>query len=158
MSPIDANPSDNGRAPDGWSSSWTHFQIDRPSASYCRVTFMNPPINVITATTVVELTELMGLIETDADLNVVVFDSANPDFYLADYDAAREPGSSAAPSRGPTGLHAWLDLLRRLSRAPVVSIASVRDVPAAPEASSSSLVTFASPRARTRCSAASKSE
>src|SRR4051812_50003842 len=27
---------------------------------------------------------------------------------------------------GPTGLHAWLDVLVRLSRAPVVSIASIR--------------------------------
>jgi enoyl-CoA hydratase/carnithine racemase len=49
------------------------------------VTFDHPPINTITATTVTELSELVGLIEHDGDLNVVVFDSANPDFYLAHY-------------------------------------------------------------------------
>jgi enoyl-CoA hydratase/carnithine racemase len=50
------------------------------------VTFDHPPINTITATTVAELGDLAGLIEQDADLNVIVFDSANRDFYLAHYN------------------------------------------------------------------------
>jgi enoyl-CoA hydratase/carnithine racemase len=91
------------------------FRVDRRSPSYCRVTFDHPPINTITATTVAELAELVGLIEQDRDLNVVVFDSANPDFYLA-----------GALEAGPAGMPAWIDLLVRLSRAPVVSIASIR--------------------------------
>ena len=123
---MDAHASDNGRASEAWSSSWTHFRIDRPSASYCRVTFKHPPINTITATTVVELAELVGLIEQDSDLNVVVFDSANPDFYLAHYDMEHDPGRTWGLPAGPSGLDAWLDLLVRLSRAPVVSIASIR--------------------------------
>jgi enoyl-CoA hydratase/carnithine racemase len=90
------------------------------------VTFKHPPINTITATTVLELAELVGLIEEDSDLNVVVFDSANPDFYLAHYDMEHDPGRTLALPVGPTGLDAWLDLLVRLSRAPVVSIASIR--------------------------------
>jgi enoyl-CoA hydratase/carnithine racemase len=90
------------------------------------VTFDHPPINTITATTVAELAELVSLIEEDRDLNVVVFDSANPDFYLAHYDTEHDPGRTAALGVGPTGMHAWLDLLVRLSRAPVVSIASMR--------------------------------
>ena len=110
MSTIDAGPSSNGRGSAAWSRSWTHLSLDRRSSGYCRVTFDHPPINTLTGTTVAELAELVGLIEADTDLNVVVFDSANPACYLA----------------GPTGLHAWLDLLVRLSRAPVVSIASIR--------------------------------
>ena len=126
MSTTDASPSSNGRGSEAWSSSWTHFRLDRPSASYCRVTFDHPPINTITATTAAELAELVGLIEQDPDLNVVVFDSANPDFYLAHYDTEHDPSRTAALGVGPTGMHAWLDLLVRLSRAPVVSIASIR--------------------------------
>ena len=110
MSTLDAGPSSNGRGSAAWSRSWTHLSLDRRSPGYCRVTFDHPPVNTLTATTVAELAELVGLIEDDTDLNVVVFDSANPDCYLA----------------GPTGLHAWLDLLVRLSSAPVVSIASIR--------------------------------
>ena len=113
MSTIDHGPSNNGRGSAAWFQPWTHIRFDRRSPGYCRVTFHHPPINTITATTVAELAELVGLIEEDQDLNVVVFDSANPDFYLAD-------------SAGPHAMHAWLDLLVRLSRAPVVSIASIR--------------------------------
>jgi enoyl-CoA hydratase/carnithine racemase len=126
MSSIDTGPSTNGVAPAGWSQSWSHLSIDRPSRGYCRVTFEHPPINTITATTVAELAELVGLIEQDPDLKAVVFDSANPDFYLAHYDTEHDPAKTAALGVGPTGMHAWLDLLVRLSRAPVVSIASIR--------------------------------
>ncbi|HWX97521.1 MAG TPA: enoyl-CoA hydratase/isomerase family protein [Solirubrobacteraceae bacterium] len=126
MSTVDASPRNNGRGSEAWSRSWTHLNIDRRTPSHCRVTFDHPPINTITAMTVAELVELVGLIEQDHDLNVVVFDSANPYFYLAHYDTEHDPGRTSAPPAGPTGRHAWLDLLVRLSRTPVVSIASIR--------------------------------
>ena len=116
MSTVGAAHSSNNRGSHEWSQSWIHFGVDRRSPGYCRVTFDHPPINTITATTVAELSELVGLIETDHDLNVVVFDSANRDFYLAHHD----------PEPGPDAIRAWLDLLARLSRVPVVSIASIR--------------------------------
>src|SRR5436853_1579125 len=102
--------STTGRVSKSWSQPWTHLRVDRCSPSTCRVTFDHAPINAITATTVEELIELVELIDQDHDLNVVVFDSANPDFYLT----------------GSTRIDAWLELLDRLSRAPVVSIASIR--------------------------------
>jgi enoyl-CoA hydratase/carnithine racemase len=107
--------SSNGRGSHAWYRPWVHINADRRSPGYCRITFDNPPVNTITATTVAELAELIELVKDDADLNVVVFDSANPDFYLTDrteYDAA--------------DLQAWPDLLVDLSRAPVLSIASIR--------------------------------
>jgi enoyl-CoA hydratase/carnithine racemase len=116
MSAIDSSASSNGVARDSWSGSWTHLKVERRSRGYCRVTFEHPPINTITATTVAELGELVDLIEEDPDLNVVVFGSANRDFYLA----------GDAGEQGPAGVHAWLDLLVRLAHAPVVSIASIR--------------------------------
>src|SRR5436309_6652491 len=102
--------STNGRVSESWSQPWAHLLVDRRSPSYCRVTFDHGPTNSITTTTVEELIELVELIEHDHDLNVVVFDSANPGFYLT----------------GPTRMDGWLELLERLSRAPVVSIASIR--------------------------------
>ena len=126
MNNTDAGHSTNGRVSEAWSQPWTQLSVDRCSPSYCRVTFDHPPINTITATTVAELAELVSLIEQDHDLNVIVFDSANPDFYLAHYDVENDPGRTAALGLGPTGMPAWLDLLARLSRAPVVSIAAIR--------------------------------
>src|SRR3954470_21557809 len=102
--------STNGRVSKSWSQPWTHLRVDRCSPSSCRVPFDHAPINAITATTVEELSELVELIDQDHDLNVVVFDSANPDFYLT----------------GSTRIDAWLELLDRLANAPVVSIASIR--------------------------------
>lgn len=126
MSAIDSAASTNGRGHGAWAASWMHLSVERRSRSSCRVTFDHPPINAITATTVAELGELVDLIEQDPDLNVVVFDSANPHVYLADYDAEDDPSRTAALGAGPTGLPAWLDVLVRLPRAPVVSVASIR--------------------------------
>jgi enoyl-CoA hydratase/carnithine racemase len=126
VSNTDTPASNNGRGPCEWSWSWTHLRIDRRTCGFCRVTFDHPPINTITAATVRELSELVTLIEQDEDLNVVVFDSANPDFYLFHYDTEHDPARTAALPVGPTGMDAWLDLLVRLSRAPVVSIAAIR--------------------------------
>ena len=126
MTTLGSGRSTNGQGSDAWWRSWTHVRVDRCSPSSCRVTFDHPPINAITATTVAELAELVGLIEQDGDLNVVVFASANPDVYLAHYDAEDDGGAIAALELGAAARDAWLDLLHRLSRAPVVSIASIR--------------------------------
>jgi enoyl-CoA hydratase/carnithine racemase len=126
MSTIDKSSSRRPTRSEAWSRSWTHLSVERRTPRYWRVTFDHPPINTITATTVAELAELVGLIEHDPDLNVVVFDSANPDFYLAHYDVENDPAKTVALGVGPTGMPAWTDLLARLSRAPLVSIATIR--------------------------------
>ncbi len=115
MSTAGVTHSNNGNGSHEWALSWTHLSVDRRTPGYCRVTFDHPPINTLTATMVGELSELIDLIEADEDLNVVVFDSANPDFYLAHCDSEDAPD-----------MRSWPDLLVRLSRAPVLSIASIR--------------------------------
>ena len=126
MNIIDTSSSSNGRGSDAWMRSWTNLGIDRRGPGYCRVTFDHPPINAITATTVAELAELVELIEADGDLNVVVFDSVNAAFYLTHNDTENDPSVTAVSPLGPTGIRAWHDVLGRLSRAPVVSIAAIR--------------------------------
>jgi enoyl-CoA hydratase/carnithine racemase len=125
MSTIENSPSNNGRGSDAWARSWMHLRVDRRSPGYCRVTFDHPPINAIDAITIAELAELVDLIEQDVDLNVVVFDSANPDVFLTRSGVEHAPDRTRLPA-GPTGLPAWLDVLVRLARAPVLSIAAIR--------------------------------
>lgn len=126
MCPVNASFADNGRGSNAWSQSWTHLSFDRRSAGYCRVTFDHPPINAVTAITVAEIAELVDLVEQDIDLKVVVFDSANPDFYLVEYNEEHDPGRTAPPPPPRTGLPSWFDVLAHLARAPIVSIASIR--------------------------------
>jgi enoyl-CoA hydratase/carnithine racemase len=104
----------------------SHLAVERVAPQYWRVTFDHGPINTITADTVAELSRLVDEIERDEELTVVVFTSRNPEFFLAHYDTEGDPGKTVSMAPGPTGMHPWLDLNARLSRAPVVSIASIR--------------------------------
>lgn len=52
------------------------------------VTISNPPINVITPPLYAELFALTGELKADPDLTVVVFKSADPDFFLAHFDVS----------------------------------------------------------------------
>jgi enoyl-CoA hydratase/carnithine racemase len=102
------------------------IRVTRPSSACWRVTFDNPPLNVMGPEMVREFQTLIGDIESDAELKVVVFDSAVDGFFLnhSDFMAKMEDLTSMPP--GPTGLPPWPDFLARLTRAPVVSIAMIR--------------------------------
>src|SRR5207302_10518341 len=71
---------------------YTRFRVTRSSPSLWRVTFDNPPINLIDAAMMKELLNLLTEIERDKRVGVVLFDSADPDFFLAHYDIAGDPG------------------------------------------------------------------
>jgi enoyl-CoA hydratase/carnithine racemase len=100
--------------------------LTKHSPAYWRVTLNNPPVNIFGPKTIPQLNEVITAIETDKELKVVVFDSAIDGFFLTHYDflAKLEDTTSLPPV--PTGLQPLPDMLVRLSRAPVVSIASIR--------------------------------
>jgi len=102
----------------------TQFTITEVSTGYWRVTFSNPPLNYADPDTITELQQLVGLIESDDTLQVVVLDSAHPDFFINRYDVSRVAETPVAP--GPTGLPAFIDTTTRLTTSPVVTIASIR--------------------------------
>ncbi|WP_042263769.1 enoyl-CoA hydratase/isomerase family protein [Paraburkholderia heleia] len=89
-------------------------------------TFRNPPINLIDPDTIEELQNLVASLESDNDVKAIVFRSADPDFFMAHWDVLADKQRVAAMLPGPTGMHPWIDVLARLSRAPVVSIADIR--------------------------------
>lgn len=103
-----------------------HFTLTRHTPEYWRATFNNPPVNLMHPTSIVELDALISAIETDPSVRVVVFDSANPDFFIAHYDMLVPKTVTSAMKPGRTGLHPWLDVLTRLSRVPAATIASIR--------------------------------
>jgi enoyl-CoA hydratase/carnithine racemase len=100
------------------------LRIAHLSPALWRVTFDNPPINLLNPDTIGELRDLITAMESETQLKVVVFDSANPDYFIAHYDIAR--AGEPMPPCGPTGLPPWTDFTVRLAETPVVSIAAIR--------------------------------
>ena len=102
------------------------ISLKQRSPHYWRVTLNHPPLNVFGPESIPQLNEIITALETDRHVKVVVFDSAVEGFFLTHYDfLARIEDTTSLPP-GPTGLQSLPDMLVRLSRAPVVSIASIR--------------------------------
>jgi len=102
------------------------IRLERRTSSYWRVTFDHPPLNIFGPETIPQLNKIVTALETDSDVKVVVFDSAVDGFFLTHYNflAKLEDTTRLAPNAA--GLSPFPDALVRLSRAPVVSIASIR--------------------------------
>jgi enoyl-CoA hydratase/carnithine racemase len=101
-------------------------RLNRKSPSCWRVIFDNPPLNLMGPEFVLEFREIMTAIETDEQVKVVVFESAVEGFYLNHSDFLAKLEDLTSIPQGPTGLEAWPDILVRLTRAPVASIALIR--------------------------------
>ncbi len=102
------------------------IHLTRRSPNYWRVTIDHPPLNIFGPDTIPQLDEVITAIETDEAVKVVVFDSAVEGFFLTHYDFVAPVENTTRLPPGPTGLQPLPDMLVRLSRAPVVSIASIR--------------------------------
>jgi enoyl-CoA hydratase/carnithine racemase len=101
-------------------------KLTRFSPAYCRVTFDNPPLNLMGPEFVLEFRDIMAELEADDDVKVVVFDSAVEGFFLNHSDFVAKLEDLTNIPQGPTGLEAWPDILVRLTHAPFVSIALIR--------------------------------
>ena len=102
------------------------IRLVRKSDSYWRVTFDIPPLNIFGPANIPQLEEVVRLLEHDERVKVVVFDSSVQGFFLTHYNFLAKPEESTQFPLGRTGLQSLPDMLARLSRAPVVSIASIR--------------------------------
>ena len=100
--------------------------LTKHSPEYWRVTLNHPPLNIFGPKTIPQLNEIITAVESDEKLKVVVFDSAVEGFFLTHYDFLAKLEETTSLPPGPTGLQPLPDMLVRLSRAPVVSIASIR--------------------------------
>jgi enoyl-CoA hydratase/carnithine racemase len=97
----------------------SQFNTDRTYPGQWTITFSNPPINMFVPATIVELGALMTDLEADRSVKVVVFQSANPDFFIAHLDVSKA-------AEQPEVLGLWRDFVLRLSSTPVVSVAKIR--------------------------------
>src|SRR6202041_1673484 len=100
--------------------------LSKLSPACWQVTFNNPPLNLMGPEFLVEFDKIITAIEADEHLRVVVFDSAVDGFFLNHSDFTVKLEELTSLPQGPTGLEAWLDILVRITRAPVVAIAKIQ--------------------------------
>jgi enoyl-CoA hydratase/carnithine racemase len=102
------------------------IRVTKNSPAYWRVTIDIPPLNIFGPANIPQMERVISLIEGDNEVKVVVFDSAVDGFFATHYDFLSPLEESAKFPPGPTGLQPLPDMLVRLSRAPVASIALIR--------------------------------
>src|SRR5712691_10032247 len=104
-----------------------HLRIIEETSAYWRVLFDHPPLNIVGAGMFEGLQDLLARMDASPSLRVVVFESANPEFYLAHFDLSDPSGSlGLVKTAGPSGLPILMDTFVRLTKSPVVSIAKIR--------------------------------
>src|SRR4029079_3304790 len=103
----------------------THVRVVEETPAYWRVLFENPPFNIVDASIFEGLQGLLTRMDASPGLRVVVFESANPEFYLAHFDLTGKTGNITT-AVGPSGLPILMDTFVRLTKSPVVSIAKIR--------------------------------
>jgi enoyl-CoA hydratase/carnithine racemase len=98
--------------------------ISKVTPAYWLVTIENPPINLYDPEMFAELNVLMDTMDVDRDLKVVVFESANPDYFVAHYDLER--GELIPDQPGAAEFSEWPKFVTRLAQSRVVSVAKIR--------------------------------
>ncbi|MET3953246.1 enoyl-CoA hydratase/carnithine racemase [Rhodococcus sp. OAS809] len=96
--------------------SLTQFTITEVATGYWKVTSSNPPVNLCDPDTLLELRRVVDLIESNETLQVVVFDSADPDFFINHFDVSKVADFPLVP--GPTFPPTFIDTTIRLGRLP----------------------------------------
>src|SRR6476660_3979892 len=102
-----------------------HVRVIEETSAYWRALFENPPFNIVDGTIFEGLQNLLARMDTSPNLRVVVFESTNPEFYLAHFDFTGNTGNITT-AVGPSGLPILMDTFVRLTRSHVVSIAKIR--------------------------------
>jgi len=101
------------------------LRVIEESPAYWRVVFDYPPFNIVDAALYHALQDLLARMDASPSLHVVVFESANPDFFLAHFDLTGKIGNIMT-AVGPSGLPILTDTFVRITRSPVASIAKIR--------------------------------
>src|SRR6266487_4459436 len=100
-------------------------RVIEETTAYWRVVFDYPPFNIMDATIFEGLRDLLARMDSSPSLRVVVFESSNPEFYLAHFDLTGKLGNIMT-AVGPSGLPILMDTFVRLTTSPVVSLAKIR--------------------------------
>jgi len=98
--------------------------VEPVSSKIRKIVFSNAPVNLIVPETVVRLHELVQELSDDEQVHVVIFTSGVADYFYNHFDLTHAAGFVAGGNE--TAIPIWTDLVLRLSKAPFISIGSIR--------------------------------
>jgi enoyl-CoA hydratase/carnithine racemase len=100
------------------------FTVTGPNAALRRVTFANPPVNLMGADAAIELSGIIDELSDDEHVRVVVFDSSVEGYFYNHADLTQIPQLLAfAAADGTPG---WVDLASRIASVPFITIGLIR--------------------------------
>ena len=100
-------------------------------AGVARVTIDNPPVNVLSVALVDDVTHLLTSLRDDTSTRVIVFASANPEYFIAHVDMTIGEDAEAVGrlmSEAPAGLNPFQALNELLRHQPQVTIAKLAGI------------------------------
>src|SRR5438046_6386456 len=98
-----------------------HVRVIEETSGYWRVLFDYPPFNIVDATIFEGLQGLLSRMDASPRLRVVVFESANPEFYLAHFDLTGKTGNITT-AVGPSALPILMDSFVHLTMSQVITV------------------------------------
>jgi enoyl-CoA hydratase/carnithine racemase len=100
------------------------ISFERLTPQIRKITFANPPVNLMLPETVARLRDLVVEMSEDPEVQVAIFTSSTPDYFFNHFDLTQAAGFAAPPAADSVPLN--VDLVLRLTKAPFISIASIR--------------------------------
>lgn len=99
-------------------------KLDKRTPQLWQVTIANPPFNLVVPEMVSALHSVVKDMDRDPEVKVIVFTSELEGYFINHFDLRKARDFPVEPGDPP--LPTWVDLVLRLSKSPVISIASIR--------------------------------
>ncbi|PAZ09163.1 enoyl-CoA hydratase [Streptomyces sp. SA15] len=99
------------------------ISVESPTPRIRKITFSNPPVNLMVPETFARLREVITEMSEDPEVHVAIFTSSTPGYFINHFDIAAA-GDVAPPAEGE--VPPAVDVMMRLTKAPFISIAAIR--------------------------------
>ena len=100
------------------------IKLEKRTPQLWQVTVANPPFNLVVPEMVSALHAIVHDMDRDRDVKVILFKSLIEGFFINHFDLSKAQDFPVEPT--DPSLPTWVDLVLRLSKSPVISIACIR--------------------------------
>lgn len=124
MLPASARVTHQSNTGNTMSMSSSPIKLEKRTPRLWQVTFANPPFNLVVPEMVSALHSVVQEMDGDQQVKVLLFKSATEGFFLNHFDLGQAQNFPMEAADPP--LPTWVDLVLRLSKSPVISIACIQ--------------------------------